>query len=168
MARREELILTSNDAAAVAWSRATAIDPGTPRNERQLAALASANGVRVAILALEETIFNATAPPAVDVQAVYDAPQPLATWGCLELLGHRVILGYVEEDNLVGRTMLRVRRLFVPDRDRGVGEPDPPLQLEEKWQIYSPASIYSFEPMTEAEARDRYVARHGYSGGLAF
>ena len=115
------------------------------------------------ITALREAIEAATAPPAVDVAAVHEAPPPpLAGWAYLELMGRRVLpAAWVEEDNIVGRPMLRVRRLVRADRPAGLGEPTPPLVLEERFRIYSPATVYSIEWITEAEARERWLAWNG-------
>jgi len=57
--------------------------------------------------------------------------------------------------------MLRIRRLRRADRTPGIGEPTPPLELEERWRLYSPAALYSFEPITESEARERHLSHFG-------
>lgn len=87
-------------------------------------------------------------------------PPPLAGWGHLELLGRRQVVGWIEEDDFVGRRVLRVRSLREADRYPGVGEPRPPLELEDAWRIYSPAAVYSFQPLDEADARALYLDRN--------
>lgn len=151
---REELIDTSTEEAEVAWQNAvTGIDsPAAGLHFLARTVAAGLNGVRCAILA------TVAEPQPAAVTAV---EPPLATWAYVELMGHRTLVGYVEEDDLAGRRMLRVRRLQRADRPAGVGEPKPPLELEERWRIYSPASVYSFESISESEARDRYLAMHG-------
>jgi hypothetical protein len=124
--------------------------------------LTDAQLVAGAINRLTEAIEAATAPPAVDVERVEAAPPPpLATWAYVELMGHRVIVGYVEADELAGRGMLRIRRLKVAERDPGIGEPKPPLELEDDWRLYAPAAVYSFQPIAETAARERYLALAG-------
>lgn len=112
-----------------------------------------------AINALRLAVLAAIAEPEPQHMMINAAPPPpFATWGYLELMGHRTIVGYIEEDDLVGRRVLRVRELKRADRKPGVGEPDPPLELDERWRIYSPSAVYGFEPIaTEQEARARYL-----------
>lgn len=149
---RGELIDTSTEAAEVAWQNAVqsigSAEDGLHFLARTVAA--GLNGVRCAILA---TI----AEPQVVAVA-----EPRATWAYIELMGHRTLVGYVEDDDLGGRRMLRVRQLQRADRPGGLGEPKPPIELEERWRIYSPASVYSFEPLSETEARERYLAMTGF------
>lgn len=161
--RREHLVQTSNDAAAAAWGLAEAIVNGeTAEGEMAKLTAAGLNGVRVALLAIEEALHAATAPPATDVEAVQaGAEPPLATWAYVELMGHRVIVGYVEADDFVGRSMLRIRRIVRSSRAAGIGEPTPVLELEERWKLYSPASVYSFERISETEARGRWLSMQG-------
>lgn len=157
MATRESLVETSREAAGVAWQVAqeagNSEDVGTSLTALAKTISAALNGVRCAILA---TITE----PAPAVYASAPEP-PLATWAHVELMGHRVIVGYVEEDELAGRLMLRIRRLQIADRKPGVGEPEPPVELEDRWRIYSPASVYSFEAISAAEARSRYLTMSG-------
>lgn len=157
MNTRESLVETSREAAGVAWQNAEASgyseDVGTSLTSLAKTISAGLNGVRCAILA---TIAE-PAPPEISAAP---AP-PLSAWAYVELMGHRVLVGYVEEDKLAGRLMLRIRRLQIADRKPGVGEPEPPLELEDRWRIYSPASVYSFEAISEAEARSRYLSMSG-------
>lgn len=120
--------------------------------------------ITAAIDRLTAALEAATAPPAVDVEPHY----PINTWAHVELMGHRVITGFVGEQELAGRRMLRVQSLRRADRERGLGEPDPPLQLDLAARLYSPAAIYSFEELTEAEARTRYLNRHGLDDEMPY
>lgn len=158
---REQLVETSREAASEAWRHATG-EISHDQSELAQTIAAAFNGVRCAILAA----ITEPAPPAVQ-EAPPPPPPPLATWGYLELMGHRVIVGWVEADELEGRRMLRVRRLVKAERKPGLGEPEPPLELEERWRLFSPAAVYSFEPIDEQQARERWLARGGigsYSG----
>ncbi len=154
MDTREALVETSRDAATRAWEIADALgvadDDLSPR-ETTKAICAALNGVRVAILA------TLAEPAPSPIQA--EAMPALASWGDLELMGHRRRIGFIEEDELAGRRMLRIRSLQRADRAPGLGEPTPPLELAEDWEIYSPAAVFSFRPLTEDEARKTYL-RH--------
>jgi hypothetical protein len=102
-------------------------------------------------------------PPARTDEERYE------TWAHVELFGHRVLVGYVQEDEIAGRRVLGIRRLRRAKADRRVGEPDPPLELEEAWTCYSPHAVYSFQALPdEAAARRRWVALGGGSGSLHF
>lgn len=151
MDSRERLAETSTEAAAVAWETADGLGRDIDGALARTVA-AGLNGIRCAILA-------AIAEP--ERPAVLEAPPPpLAGWGHLELLGHRQVVGWIEEDDFVGRRVLRVRSLREADRKPGVGEPKPPLELEDAWRIYSPAAVYSFQPLDEADARAFYLGRN--------
>lgn len=93
--------------------------------------------------------------------------QRFETWAYLELFGHRVVVGYIQEDEIAGKRVLGVKALKRAKRDRGVGEPDPPLELSEKWICYSPAAIFSFEHLAdEAEARAKWQSVFASGGRL--
>jgi hypothetical protein len=96
----------------------------------------------------------------VNVGPVMVSPA-LAGWAHVELMGRRVLVGYVQEAEIAGRTMLRIQRLVRAARDRGLGEPDPPLELESRERFYSPGTLYSIEWIAEEEARARWAQLNG-------
>jgi hypothetical protein len=66
-------------------------------------------------------------------------------WAILELMGHRRLGGFVQEQEIAGHGFLRID---VPG-ENGNGDAS---------QFYSPGSVYCLTPTTEAMARA--VARH--------
>jgi hypothetical protein len=70
-------------------------------------------------------------------------------WAILELMGHRRLAGYVQEQEIAGAAFLR---LDVPDDDA----PDAGPVMT---QFYSAAAVYCLTPCTEQLARD--VAKMG-------
>lgn len=64
---------------------------------------------------------------------------PVTGWACLELLGHRVVYGYLTEAHMFGRRWLKVA---VPRSDGG-----------EDIEYYSPASVYGMRGTTEEMVR---------------
>lgn len=68
-------------------------------------------------------------------------------WGVLELMGHRVLAGYVSETTVAGAGALRID---IPGDD-----PSTPHVT----QTYSPAAYYCFTPATEDTCR-RFAKKH--------
>lgn len=63
-------------------------------------------------------------------------------WAILELMGHRRLAGYVREQEIAGKDMLRID---VPDPGAGSDAV--------ATQFYSPQALYCLTPTTEAVAR---------------
>lgn len=72
-----------------------------------------------------------------------EQPEPLKTWGVVEILGHRRLAGLVSEQLLFGTMMCRI---------------DVPTGDAFTTVYHSGASLYSFSPCDEAMARE--VARY--------
>lgn len=75
------------------------------------------------------------------LQRVQDPPRG-SGWGKLELLGHRVLYGFLDEVEMAGVRFLRMQ------------QPDPELNLQDLGR-YSAASVYGFTPMSKSEALAR-------------
>lgn len=83
-------------------------------------------------------------------------------WGTLELMGHRVIRGYIRGVEMYGKQLIKVQPL---ERRGADGE----LLLGEP-QYYSPDSLYGLQPATSESALRDEVARwdpHVYRPQLA-
>lgn len=85
------------------------------------------------------------------LQRVQDPPHG-SGWGKLELLGHRVLHGFLDEVEMAGARFLRIQ------------QPDPELNLQDLGR-YSAASVYGFTPMSKAEvlARIEWVQQRLWS-----
>lgn len=70
-----------------------------------------------------------------------ESKEPFAGWCVLELLGHRRLAGYVQEQEIAGAGFLRID---IPG--------DKPGQVYAT-QFYAPGSVYGITPVTEATAR---------------
>jgi hypothetical protein len=70
-----------------------------------------------------------------------EAREAFASWGILELMGHRRLGGYVQETTLAGGAFLRID---VP------GDVDGEIHST---QYYSPGSVYCLTPCTEEVAK---------------
>lgn len=72
-------------------------------------------------------------------------------WGTLELMGHRVIRGYIRGVEMYGKQLIKVQPLERrgPDGELLLGEP----------QYYSPDSMYGLQPATSEEALRQEVTR---------
>lgn len=77
------------------------------------------------------------------------AGAPFQSWALLELMGHRQVPGMVEEVELAGAKVLRVR---VPDLKRDAAGKVTGLDMDRVRleQFYSPAAVYCVTPTTEA------------------
>lgn len=67
------------------------------------------------------------------------------SWAILELMGHRVRIGFVEEVEIAGGKMLRI---------------DIPTDGGDVTEFYGCASVYSLRPVAEDYARDQ-AKRYG-------
>jgi hypothetical protein len=76
--------------------------------------------------------------------------EPFEGYAVVELMGHRVVRGYVREVTHFGVALIEVT---IPAHTlRGTEEP-------ERKQLYSPSSLYCLEPTTEEAVREFYTPR---------
>jgi len=68
-------------------------------------------------------------------------------WAILELMGHRRLAGYVQEQELAGAAFLRID---VPASVTG----DPLQDESEATQFYAPGAVYCLTPCSEELARE--------------
>lgn len=167
---REHLIETSNEAAAVAWERAILADGGdrgAQLDELAKTIAAGLNGVRIATLALEQAMHDATAPPAVEVQPI-NAELP-KRWVEYELLGHRSGVALAWEGEYAGAHGLWLQKLLRDvDATPGVGEANPVLRLDEP-HFYARAALYSVRPIDGGDAAaELWRNQHGYGEEIPF
>lgn len=74
-------------------------------------------------------------------------------WAIVELMGHRILAGFVTEVTLAGAGMLRID-VYPGDAASPIASP-----------MHPPSALYGLTPCTEERAR-RAAARQYYDGGM--
>jgi hypothetical protein len=70
------------------------------------------------------------------------------TWAVVEIMGHKVLAGWVTEEDLAGVKFLAVEVPFLPGQPE-VREPRPAFR-----QLFGAAAIFSVSPCEEQHARE--------------
>ena len=75
--------------------------------------------------------------------------ESIETWGIVEVMGHKVVAGYLSEETIAGCSMLRID---VPDTSR----------ISKFTKFLSPSAIYGITPTDEGTAKaaaEKFQAR---------